>query len=143
MFKPGQRTQSLAALACIGAVAAQLAYAQEAELETPSSAEILASELADGLPCTATGTSAALEERLDQRLEPLVDLATALDVVALSDSQCAEVRAAAARQRQFIAATIGLGPQASDLASSDTALELPFEAGPPPLNLMRGRREGR
>ncbi len=139
---PGQRTRNVAVLASILTMAGPSAHGQAGD-RPEFDATGVAGELVSGLPCAATETSAALEAKLDARRESLNDLAAALEVIAASPEPCDDVRAAATRQRQFIAATLALGPEGAESEPQTAVYQLSFEAGPPPLNMMRGRREGR
>lgn len=143
MAHPGKLAfkASLIAVGVVLAVAG--ASAQESGATSGVGAEALAEGLVDGLPCSATQTPDALEGRLDESLESLVDLAGALEIVANDDEQCAEVRAAAARQRLYI--TQAGFPEADNdgMARIGTPLAFAFEVGPPPLNMLRGRRATR
>ena len=135
---PGQRTRNLALFASILTIACSSAHGQGDDRPGIDVAA-LADELLNGLPCEATEASAALEAKLDERPENLTDLAAALEVIAASPEPCDDVRAAATRQRQFIAATLALGPQGAESEPVTAVYQLSFEVGPPPLNMMRGR----
>lgn len=139
---PGQRTRNLAVFASILTIAGPSAHGQGDD-GSGFDAAALAVELADGLPCVATEASAALEAKLDERPESLTDLAAALEAIAASPEPCDDVLAAATRERQFISATLALGPQTAESASTTAVYQFSFEAGPPPLNMLRTRREGR
>ncbi len=140
---PGQRTRNLAVLASILTIAGPSAHGQGDD-RSGLDAAALAEELIDGLPCEATEASAALEAKLDERPESLTDLAAALEVIAASPEPCNDVRAAATRERQFISATLALGPpQTAESAPATAVYQFAFEAGPPPLNMLRTRRGGR
>ncbi len=139
----GVNLKSVALAVLLGGVAS--AHAQEAddgEQLDPSArerAEVVASYLVAGLPCTATETAGALERRLTESIDPLVDLAAGLDIVSASPENCAEIRAAAARQRLYITQSAISGGDTDSLTAGGTVPMLAFEVGPPPLNLLRGR----
>lgn len=103
----------------------------------------IADRLTVGLPCSQGDTPVALENRLNQSAETLPDLADALELVSESTSQCAEVRAAAARQRLYIAPDAAERGDTGGLTSIGTGVPLAFEVGPPPLNLTRARARDR
>ena len=139
---PGQRTRNLALFASILTIAGSSAHGQ-GDQRPGFDVAALADELLNGLPCEATEASAALEAKLDERPENLTDLAAALEAIAASPEPCDDVRAAATRERQFIAATLALGAQTPESAPATAVYQFSFEAGPPPLNMLRTRREGR
>ncbi len=112
---------------------------QAAELSARDRAERVAAYLIDGLPCTATGTADALERRLTESVDPLVDVAAGLDIIAASTDNCAEIRAAAARQRLYIAENALSGTDTAAAPTIDGTWALAFEVGPPPRNLLRQR----
>ena len=144
MTHPGRLSVlTLAVTAFLGVsaphVAAQAAGDASADPNARDRAERVAAFLTVDLPCTATGTAAALERRLAESIDPLVDLAAGLDIMAASTDNCAEVRAAAARQRLYIAEATLSGTETTETPLAGTRLALTFEVGPPPRNLLRQR----
>lgn len=106
-------------------------------------AQVVAANLVEDLPCAAGETSTALERRLTESMDPLVDLAAGLDLVAASEDNCAEIRAAAARQRLYIIEhALNRGATSATPARGST-LKLAFEVGPPPKNMLRQRSSSR
>lgn len=152
MTHPKLLSIHLLALGAVLAWASPVALAQEtveeliSESDEPSAqdrARIVAAYLIEGLPCTAADTSTALERRLTESLDPLVDLAAGLDVVAASEETCAEIRAAAARQRLYIIENALSGRATRATPASGSTLNLAFEVGPPPRNMLRQRSGSR
>lgn len=120
-------------------VAAQQAAEVSSDINARDRAERVAAYLTLDMPCTATGTAAALESRLTESTDALADLAAGLDIVAASTDNCAEIRAAAARQRLYIAEAALSGTGTTLASGGGAPLALRFEVGPPPRNLLRQR----